>query len=186
MKDYLIDYFFWMPYVLIFYFCHDFFSYQGRKHIYVFELVCQIMLFSLNAKLYYIDIARLAGGLVIQIFFIIYVYYYYKDKDKQNVYKILSDSRFITLFFSGLRTLKKDEYTCVINELQRLLITHNEFEGKCFLFLSYNDKTLIIRYLFSRKTDGQKYIENKILDEENITEIEEAGKGMSLVYSYSI
>lgn len=159
---------------------------HGERKTYIFFGASEVLILSSVVKaLIDNEVGVIAGIIVLQIAFTLFVHSYNTNTEKREIYNTLFNSGFITIIFSGLMNLKKEEYAKIQDEIEKSLGVRNQFKAKSYLFISYDNKKqkIIIRYIFRNKTDYERYIQKNIIDAK---EVEEKGKGVSMVYTVNV
>lgn len=117
---------------------------------------------------------------------VLFIKKFNNNKERNKVYDIVSSSKFITIIFSGIKNLQEEEYQKIQIKLSEIINVEVDFIGRNYLFLSYKDKKVIVRYIFKKRNDYELYIEKNIIDIDKAKEIEYLGKGVSMVYICNI
>lgn len=161
---------------------------QGVVKTYIFFGLLGILSLCILIRMIYLkfDIGDIAALITLQVFYVLFMLSYCKNTEKKQLFETIIESGFISLLFTGLFGLKKEEYLKIESRLKECLGSDNAVIGKVYLFLSYNKDELIVRYIFNNKVDYEEYINRSCLIDSNIIEIEERGKGMCLVYKVPV
>ena len=82
--------------------------------------------------------------------------------------------------------LKSSVYREIEFIIDKMIAGDYGFEGKIYLFISYENKKLDIRYIFSKSQDCKKYLNKKDIMNSNLLEIKYIGNGASIEYMCDI
>lgn len=161
---------------------------QGTMKTYVFFSLLGILSLCILIRMIYIkmDIGDIAVVITLQVFYSLFVMSYCRNTEKKQLFETIIECGFISIFFTGLYGLKKEEYLKIESCLKDCLGIDNAVVGKVYLFLSYNGTEVIIRYLFNNIVDYEEYINRKCLIDSNIIDVDKSGKGMSMVYKVEV
>lgn len=159
---------------------------HGRKKTYMFFVFIQLLIILLGINVYFVDIGAVAGVVVIEIAFLIFVKNYKNNIERNKIYEIIASSVFVPIMFTGINNLEAKNHQKMQKTFERLFNREREFKGKIFLIISYNEEKLIVRYLFGKQEDYELYISWDVLDKSNISNLEKNGKGISFIYTCDI
>ena len=136
-----------------------------------------------------VDIGEAAGQIVSQIALVIVFIRYNKNKQRQKIYNTVSRSEFTVLMFSGIASLKDEQYQKIQTIVDKTISIQIDFSKKVYLLSSYANNKLAVKYIFSRKQDCEmyiEYVERNTVDIQKEKEVEYVGKGATLGYTYDV
>jgi hypothetical protein len=155
---------------------------HGKKKTYIFLGISELLLIFLFIKVLSVDIGYTAGIIVLQFFYVFFIKKYNDNVERNKIYNILSSSEFIVLCFNGIGGLEDEEYQKIQTVLGEIINGKIGFMGRVYLFLSYEQNKITIRYIFNKRQDYELYVEKKIIVMQKIEEMEYVGNGVSMVY----
>ena len=184
--DRMESYIFFLTVCFLFIFLYNVVAVHGMKKTYVFFGISELVLIFLFLKLLFIDVGYAVGIFILQFFLVFFIKGYMNNKPRREIYNMLECSKFTVIAFSGMGGLEEEEYYKIQRALKQMINIEVNFEGRVYLFLSYETNKITMRYIFNKKSDYELYVEKRIITVDQIKEMEYIGKGASLVYEYNI
>lgn len=155
-----------------------------KKRLLVFASIAECVLILLLVRAFLISNEEIIGVAYLQLIVLMIIKKEMKDKGKNKLYEVAADSVFRVVLITGVTGLQEEEYGKLQDQLIRLIDFPGNFVAHNYLFLSYVDKKLVFRFLFKKKEDYENYI--NWVPIENFQEIDDFGKGISMIYECAI
>lgn len=158
---------------------------HGTKKTYIFFGISELLLILFFIKAFISDDENALSIIVLQIGLLFIIKAHNRNKQRNEIYNMMSVSQYTVVIFSGIRDLSENEYEKLKIALIKTFGRKLNFAGKVYLFLSYEDEKLTIRYIFNNSQDYEMYA-NEMVDMQKLEEAEHIGNGVSMVCEYSI
>ena len=184
-----MEYFFYLIIAAIFHCLYCLVAVHGTKKTYIFFGISELILVWLFFEAISIDIAYAGGMLVVQIALVIFIVRYNKNKQRKKIYDTVSRSEFTVFMFSGIASLKDEQYQSIQTIVDKTISIQIDFSKKVYLLSSYANNKLAVKYIFSKKQDCEmyiEYVERNTVDIQKEKEVEYVGKGATLGYTYDV
>lgn len=166
----------------IFYVLYKLIVVKGTKKTYIFYGIIELILVVLFLKMKSFEIEYLIVIVTFQIIFLIFIKKYSENTERNKIFDVVAGSEFTLITFNGINDLKSSVYREIEFIIDKMIAGDYGFEGKIYLFISYENKKLDIRYIFSKSQDCKKYLNKKDIMNSNLLEIKYIGNGASIEY----
>ena len=181
----MIEFIFYQMMCVLYAGAYFFVAMHGTKKIYIFFGISELLLVLFFVKAFISNDENALAIIVLQIGLLFIIKAHNKNKQRNEIYNMMSFSDYTVVIFSGIRNLSDNEYKRLRITLIKTFGKKINFVGKVCLFLSYEDNKLTIRYIFNKSQDYEIYAK-EMQGMQIIEEAEYIGNGVSLVCQYSI
>lgn len=178
-----MEYLFSVIIAVVFLLGYNFLIFRGINIVKLFFIINEMILIILSyVSVVHDDLSCLGSLAIFQIALIIFIVTRFRaDFVRNEIFEIISKAPFTPLWISGIRNINENEYNTIVKIMRELVAVTSEFEKSTYIIISYSEKQLIFRFVFRSQEDFAAYKEKIILNEINV-EIEEVGKGTTMVY----